>query len=96
MALPGEPWDDLEKHMNVETYEYLSDWARENIAKGIAEGQAQAKAEAIMTVLAARDIQVPDEFKDKIRKCHDLDRLDAWIQAAVTVESSDALLDEEL
>ena len=90
--------------MNAETYEYLSDWARENIAKGRAEARAEARAEgkveamaeAVVMVLAARDVQVPDELKDKILKCRDLDRLDAWLRAAVTVESSDGLLDEEL
>lgn len=78
--------------MKTESYEYLSDWARENIAKGQTEG----KTEAILTVLAARGIEVPDELNDKIRKCRDLDRLDAWIRAAATVQSADALLHDEL
>ncbi|MEU6410434.1 hypothetical protein [Microbispora sp. NPDC046933] len=99
-ALPREVWDHLEEHLKTETYEYLSDWARENIAKGRevgrAEGKAQGKAEAILTVLAARGIRVPDEFGDKIRKCRDLEWLDGWIRAAVTVESADALLDDAL
>lgn len=95
-ALPREIWDHLERHMKADTYEYLSDWARENIAKGRAQGEAEGKAEAILAVLAARDIQVPDEFRDKIRKCHDLERLDRWIRAAATVESADALMGDEL
>ncbi|MEU7915133.1 hypothetical protein [Microbispora bryophytorum] len=90
--------------MNTKTYEYLSDWARENFAKGRtegraeaqAEGKAEAMAEAVVIVLDARDIQVPDELKDKILVCRDFDRLNAWIAAAATIESSDALLDEEL
>ncbi|MEV7806256.1 hypothetical protein AB0O28_25250 [Microbispora sp. NPDC088329] len=86
--------------MKTESYEYLSDWARENIAKGMAEGQAkgmtEAKTEAILTVLAARGIEVPDELNDKIRKCRDLDRLDGWIRAAATVQSADALLNDDL
>lgn len=103
-ALPGKIWDHLEKHVNTETYEYLSDWARENIAKGRAEGRAEAQAEgkaeamaeAVVIILDARNIQVPDELKDKILVCRDFDRLNAWIAAAATIESSDALLDEEL
>ncbi|WP_432925517.1 hypothetical protein ACQPZZ_32895 [Microbispora sp. CA-135349] len=90
--------------MKTESYEYLSDWARENIAKGMAEGQAKGmaegkakgKTEAILTVLAARGIEVPDELNDKIRKCRDLDQLDAWIRAAATVQSADALLSDDL
>ncbi|GGO28353.1 hypothetical protein GCM10010116_56810 [Microbispora rosea subsp. aerata] len=76
--------------MKAETYEYLSDWARENIAKGKAEGQA----EAILTVLSARGIEVSEDLSEKIRKCNDLDRLAAWLRAAATVDSSDALLDD--
>ncbi|MFI7040968.1 hypothetical protein ACIBI0_30165 [Microbispora rosea] len=76
--------------MKSETYEYLSDWARENLAKGKAEGQS----EAILTVLSARGIEVSEDLSEKIRKCHDLDRLDAWLRAAATVDSSDALLDD--
>ncbi|GIH69759.1 hypothetical protein [Sphaerimonospora thailandensis] len=95
-ALPREVWDQLEKQLKTETYEYLSDWARDNIAKGKAEGQAEGKAEAILAVLSARGIQVPDSFPDKIRKCHDLDRLDAWIRAAATAESAEALLTDDL
>ncbi|MEU8171278.1 hypothetical protein AB0C14_00240 [Microbispora hainanensis] len=86
--------------MNTETYEYLSDWARENFAKGRAEAQAEGKAEAmaeaVVIVLNARDIQVPDELKDKILECRDFERLNAWIAAAATIESSEALLDEKL
>ncbi|MEU7915131.1 hypothetical protein [Microbispora bryophytorum] len=41
-ALPREVWDHLEEHLKSETYEYLSEWARENIAKGKVEGRAQA------------------------------------------------------
>ncbi len=97
-ALPGEIWDHLERHLKTETHEYLSDWARDNIAKGKAEGRAEGKveghAEAILTVLSARGIEVSEDISEKIRKCHDLDRLAAWLRAAATVDSSDALLDD--
>ncbi|NJP24548.1 hypothetical protein FLW53_10045 [Microbispora sp. SCL1-1] len=78
--------------MKSETYEYLSDWARENIAKGKAEGIAEGKAEAILTVLSARGIEVSDDFSERIRKCHDFDRLNSRLRAAATVDSSDELL----
>ncbi|MBX6383457.1 MAG: hypothetical protein IRZ07_10885 [Microbispora sp.] len=93
-ALPRKVWDHLEEHLKAETYEYLSDWARENIAKGRAEGKAEGKAEAILTVLSARGIEVSEDLSEKIRKCNDLDRLAAWLRAAATVDSSDALLDD--
>ncbi|TQS28450.1 hypothetical protein [Microbispora sp. KK1-11] len=95
-ALPGEIWDHLEMHLKTETYEYLSDWARDNIAKGKAEGKAEGQAEAILTVLSARGIEVSEDISEKIRKCNDLDRLAAWLRAAATVDSSDALLDDDI
>lgn len=91
-ALSGEIWDRLEKHLKTETYEYLSDWARDNIAKGRAEGQA----EAILTVLSARGIEVSEDVSERIRRCHDLDRLAAWLRAAATADSPDELFDREL
>ncbi|GGO21880.1 hypothetical protein GCM10010116_44080 [Microbispora rosea subsp. aerata] len=78
--------------MKTETYEYLSDWARDNIAKGRAEGQA----EAILTVLSARGIEVSEDVSERIRRCHDLDRLAAWLRAAATADSPDELFDREL
>lgn len=79
----------MEEHLKSETYEY---WARENIAKGKAEGIAEGKAEAILTVLSARGIEVSDDFSERIRKCHDFDRLNSRLRAAATVDSSDELL----
>ncbi|TQS22737.1 hypothetical protein FLX08_07265 [Microbispora hainanensis] len=66
----------------------------ENIAKGKAEGKAEGQAEGILTVLSARGIEVSDDFSERIRKCHDFDRLTAWLRAAATVDSSDKLLDD--
>ncbi|MEV0970498.1 hypothetical protein [Microtetraspora glauca] len=88
-ALPREIWEHLEKLMKTETYEYLSEWARNNIAEGKAEG----KAESILQVLSARDLEVPDDVRAEIGACTDIDQLDAWIRAAVAVESARDLLD---
>jgi hypothetical protein len=90
-ALPAEIWDHLEKAMKTERYEYLSEWARSNVAEGKAEG----KAEAIFTMLSTRGFEIPDDVRAQISDCDDLAQLDAWIRAAITTGSPWALLDEK-
>jgi flagellar biosynthesis/type III secretory pathway protein FliH len=73
-------------------YEYQSDFARryfgqgkaEGKAEGIAEGKAEGKAEAVLAVLAARRIAVPDEIRARITTCADVALLDRWLARAVT------------
>ncbi|GLX01166.1 hypothetical protein [Microtetraspora sp. NBRC 16547] len=108
-ALPPKIWEHLENLMQTETREFLSDWARDNVAKGKAEGLAEGKAEglaegkaeglaegkaeAIFAVLSTRGLAVPDDVRAAISTCTEPDQLDAWIRAAVTVESARDLLD---
>jgi hypothetical protein len=61
-------------------YEYQSDFARRYFGRGKAEG----KAEAVLAVLAARQIAVPDEVRARITTCADVAILDRWLARAVT------------
>ncbi|RAY15638.1 hypothetical protein DPM19_07550 [Actinomadura craniellae] len=88
-ALSREVWDHLEKQMKTETREYLSDWVREKVVKG----KAEAIAESIFRVLAARGVEVPEEVRAEISACTDLEQLDAWVGIAATADSARALLD---
>ncbi|WP_067140023.1 hypothetical protein [Microtetraspora malaysiensis] len=91
-ALPDKIWEHLEDFMQTEPREFLSDWARDNVAKGEAKGEAKGLAKSIFRVLSARGLDVPDDVRTAISECSDLERLDAWVQAAVTVESARDLL----
>ncbi len=62
------------------TYEYQSDFARRHVAQGRAEGGAHA----VLVVLSARGIAVPDDVRARISGCADLDLLDRWLASAVT------------
>ncbi|GLX01762.1 hypothetical protein [Microtetraspora sp. NBRC 16547] len=84
-ALPLKIWEHLENLMQTETRKYLSEWARNNVAEGMAE--------SIFAVLSARGLDVPEDVRAEINACTDLAQLDAWIRAAVTVESARDLLD---
>jgi hypothetical protein len=65
------------------TYEYQSDFAKKYVAEG--------EAKAIIEVLTARGIAVPDDARERILSCTDLTRLGTWIRLAVTADSIDAL-----
>jgi hypothetical protein len=88
-ALPTAARQDLEALMATRTYEYQSDFVRRNVFQGRAEG----KAAAIMTVLEARSVEVPDEARFRIMGCSDQNLLDVWIRRAVTATSIKDLFD---
>jgi hypothetical protein len=70
----------LEAVMASGNYQYQSDFARRYFGQGKAEG----KAEGVLAVLAARQIEVPDEVRSRITGCSDLGLLDRWLARAVT------------
>jgi hypothetical protein len=96
-ALPAAALDYLEAHMAVGTYQYQSDFARGYFAQGEAKGEAQGEvigeADALLRVLAARGLEVPDDVRVRITECTDLDQLKAWVSRAVTVTSVRDLFD---
>ena len=51
---------------------------------GLAEGHRGAKIGALLAVLAARGIPVPDEARARIEACNDAATLDRWISRAAT------------
>ncbi|HZB33279.1 MAG TPA: hypothetical protein VE465_24185 [Streptosporangiaceae bacterium] len=61
--------------------------AREHEAKGEARGEAKA----VLTVLAARGIDVSQAARTEIAACEDLGQLDEWLRRAVTADSVDEL-----
>ncbi|MFF4773791.1 hypothetical protein [Microtetraspora fusca] len=90
--------------MHPKTREFLSDWARDNVARGkaqslseafaqgfaegFARGKAKGMSEAIFIVLDARGLDVPDDVRTAIGECSDLEQLDAWVRAAATAQSA--------
>ena len=75
--------------MSTGTYEYKSDFAR----KYYFRGKAEAKAQDVLAVLAARGIAVPDEARDQITACTEIDQLDEWLLRAATAEGITNVLD---
>ena len=73
--------------MASKSYEYQSDFAKEYVAKGRAEGEAKGRAHAVLDVLRVRGIAVPAEVKETVLSCTDTALLDAWLERAVTAKS---------
>jgi hypothetical protein len=74
--------------------EYQSDFVRRFVNQGRAEGEAKGEAKALLAVLAARGIEVPEEGRARITGCSDVEQLEVWIRRAVTVSSVHDLFDE--
>ena len=75
-------------------YEYQSDFAKKYVAQGRAEGRAEEAARALLTVLRARGIAVPDAVRERILDQKDPERLERWLEKAAVAASAAAVLDE--
>jgi hypothetical protein len=79
-VLPAAARDYLEAQMVIAGYEYQSDFAKRYFSAGVAQGEARA----ILGVLDARGIAVPDDVREQIAACTDRDLLDTWVRRAAT------------
>lgn len=66
----------------------------EGKAEGRAEGRAEGKAEAVLAVLESRGIAVTAAERKRVLGCEDAAQLDAWLRAAVTIDSAATLLSD--
>jgi hypothetical protein len=92
-ALPEAVRNYLETLMSASAirakYGYQSEFAR----RYYAEGEASGEAKAVLAVLDARGIEVPDHIREDITACTDLDQLDTWVRRAVTANKVQDLFD---
>lgn len=84
--------------IDLKNYQWQSEFALSHIAKGKAEGRVEGRAEgearSILLFLAARDIPVPDQVRDRITGCTDLDQLETWVRRAAIVDHAERLFDQ--
>lgn len=92
-ALQGEARHRLEELMTTTSERFQGPLAQRLMARGEARGRADGEARAVLAVLEARGMDVPDDARARILGCTDLDVLDAWVRRAVTVDKVDDLLD---
>jgi len=81
----------LEEFMTTAAHRRDSEFAREFMsgakAEWRAEGKAEGEAGALLAILDARHIQVPDGVRADILACTDTTQLEAWIRRAATAET---------
>ncbi|GGT22624.1 hypothetical protein GCM10010271_27590 [Streptomyces kurssanovii] len=59
------------------------------------EGRAEGLADAILLVLQQRGIDVPDQARERITTCDDMQLMRTWLSRAVTAASTEAVFAEE-
>jgi len=79
----------LEAHMTVIDSKYRSELFRSAEAQGRAEGIAAAKRDALLDVLDARGVDVPETVRAEVLACSDLDQLNTWFHRALKSASID-------
>jgi hypothetical protein len=70
----------------IKGYEYQSDFAKKYVAEG--------RAEALLTVLRARGIVVPDAVRERIFAERDSKQLERWLEKATAAASVSEVFDE--
>jgi hypothetical protein len=75
-------------------YDYQSDFAKKYVAQGEAHGRAEEAARNLLTVLRVRGITVPDVARERILAQKDPERLERWIEKAVTAASLGEVIDD--
>jgi hypothetical protein len=96
-GLPQAPRARWEAYMSTATdSEYHSELFREIDARGQARGQALGQAlgegRAVLTVLDARGVPVPEAVREQILACTDLAQLDTWLRRAVTAATAEDVI----
>ncbi|MGW0882232.1 hypothetical protein [Streptomyces sp. NPDC002671] len=62
--------------------------------EGRAEGRAQGKAEDVLRILDTNGVEVPDETRERVMTCRDLDLLGVWFDRAIKATSASEVFAE--
>jgi hypothetical protein len=90
LVLDGlEPWaQDIFKELTTMTAVIPNDPRAVNLRRRLegaaAEARAGGEAHAVVAVLVARGVDIPDDVREQITACTDLGQLETWIRRAAT------------
>lgn len=85
--LPAAARKHLEGLMATQAFTYRSEFTQ----RYVDQGRAEAEAESVLRVLAARGVEVTDEVHDRVTSCTDADQLAEWLRRAATADTADEL-----
>ena len=71
--------------------EFIDGLLEQGRAEGEERGRAQGEAAMVLRVLTARGFTVPDEIRQRVQACSDLDQIEAWGDRAATARSLDEI-----
>jgi hypothetical protein len=71
-----------------------ADGEAEGKAKGEAEGEAKDRATLILRVLEKHAVDVPEDIRERITSCTDLDTLMLWFDRSLTATTAEELFAE--
>jgi hypothetical protein len=72
----------------------IEEGRQRGLAEGRAQGRVQAQAEALLRLLALRQIPVSDDLRARIEACTDLATLVRWFDRAATARSASEAIPE--
>ncbi|MGV9308596.1 hypothetical protein ACWDLG_34935 [Nonomuraea sp. NPDC003727] len=81
--------------MAARIHKYKSDYVRQWVAEGKAEGAAEARAKDVILAFRTRGIDVSPEAEKRILDCSDPDQLNTWFPKSITADSVEDLFDRE-
>lgn len=92
-GLPQAPRVRWEAYMSTAVdSKYRSELFREIEARSKAEGKAEGEGRAVLTVLDARRVPVPEAIRKQILACNDLTQLETWLRRAVTATTAEEVI----
>jgi hypothetical protein len=85
-----ELWKEALEGFSVKDSQQVLEWIAEGEAKGEARGEARGQAKALLRVLARRFPPGATAEMESAIRAADLQRLEAWLDAAATADSLEA------
>ena len=83
-----------EDDVSAEIQAWYEDYKRQLRDEGRNQGRAEEAARAVLTVLRARGIPVPDAARERIVVEKDTARLSRWLERAATASSIAEVVDD--
>lgn len=78
----------------MQTHDIVKNWRQEAVQEGRTEGRTEMQAEAVLTVLRVRGIDVPDAVRERILDQKDQEQWKRWLEKAAVASSLQEVLEE--